>query len=488
MNLAFQSIKDIKEKLNKKEISSYELLDFYIKRFEKYDKEINSSIEIFSKESIINTTANKIKSNYNDNYMSSIPGFIKDNILQEGRYLSCASKILKDYKATYNATAVENLLENGSYLIGRANLDEFAMGSSCETSYFGPVKNPWDLERVPGGSSGGSAAAVAAGLIPWALGSETGGSVRQPAALCSIVGLKPTYGLVSRYGLVAYGSSLDCIGTFTKYVWDNAAVLSIIAGHDSKDSTSLNIKKQDYTQGLNGKLPENFTLGIIKNSIEKDGFDNEVLKALYEAIKEFERLGAKIKYINLPTLDYSAATYFMISRAEAASNLARFDGVRYGFRSSDESLQDLYKKTRKDGFGFEVKSRILIGNYVLSAGYSEKYYKNANIVRELIKEEFKNAFKEVNLLFSPVSPIPAFKLGQFAKNKLEMDLQDYFTASMNLAGIPAISIPCGFTSNKLPIGLQLIGPENSENLLYKVAYAYEQNTKWHTIIPEKYKN
>ncbi len=481
MSLKFTSIKTLKEKLEKKEISVSELLDFHIDRFNKFDPMINSTLEIFDKESILKN------SNQNSGPLSGIPGLIKDNICQIGRNLTCASKILQNYTPTYDSTVISRLKESGALMIGRANMDEFAMGSSTETSAFKKTSNPWDLSRVPGGSSGGSAAAVAAGLIPWSLGTDTGGSVRQPASLCGIVGLKPTYGLVSRYGIVAYGSSLDQVGPFTRTVYDNALVLSAIAGKDRYDSSTKDSEPQDYTKLLTGKLKEGFTLGVVDNALEAEGLDSEVRNALNETLRVYEKLGAKIKHVSLPSMNHGAAAYFIVSRAEAASNLARFDGVRYGYRSENSnSLNDMYKNTRYEGFGEEVQSRIMVGNYVLSAGHADKYYKNAELVRKLIRDEFLAALKEVDLLFIPGAPAPAFEFGAYSDNQLQMDLQDYFTAPTNLAGLPTLAVPCGFSKNKLPVGFQLVGADLSEAEIFQAAYAYEQETKWYEILPEQF--
>ncbi len=474
---AYASIKTMREALDAGRITVADLLSLCLKRFEKYDAQLGSALEVFDADSIL-------KQPTGIGALQGIPGILKDNICQKGRITSCGSKILQNYRAPYNATVAQRLDEAGALRVGRSNCDEFAMGSSTETSAFKKTKNPWNLERVPGGSSGGSIAAVAAGLVPWALGSETGGSVRQPAAFCGIVGLKPTYGLISRYGLVAYASSLDQVGPATRTVYDNALVLSVLAGNDELDSTTLPVGKKDYTQQLTGKLKEGFTLGVIDNALEAQGMDPEVYNLLNDTLKEFERLGARIKRMKLPIMDHAAAVYFMVSRAEAASNLARFDGIRYGYRSKDsETLSDLYTHTRNEGFGFETKSRILVGNYVLSVGHADAYYKSAKIVQAAMREEFLRAFKEVDLLFSPVSPMPAFKFNAFKASSLEMDLQDYFTASNNLTGTPALALPCGFTKDKLPIGFQLIGPELSEADIYQAAYAYEQATPWHTMHP-----
>lgn len=479
-NLAFASIKELKKKIETKEVSPQELLDLSINRFAQFDGELGSALEVFDKDSVL-------KASKQGGSLYGIPGLIKDNIAQEGRALTCASKILQGYTAVYDATATARLKEQGALLVGRANMDEFAMGSSNETSAFKKCKNPWDTSRVPGGSSGGSIAAVAAGLVSWSLGTETGGSVRQPAAFCGVVGFKPTYGLVSRYGLVAYGSSLDQIGIATRTVHDTASVLSVIAGQDAKDSSSLAVQSTDYTQGLDGKLPENFTIGVVENALYAQGMDAEIVTAIEQAIKVYESLGAKIKRIKLPTVDYSAAVYFIVSRAEAASNLARFDGVRYGMRDKKaHTLNEMYLNTRHDGFGAEVRSRIMVGNYVLSAGHAGAFYEKATKVRGLICQEFMDAFKDVDLMIMPTHPAPAFKIGSFDQDKLQMDLQDYFTCPMNLAGIPAISIPGGMTKQNLPIGFQLVGPHLSESLIFKAAHAFEQATQWHTIRPAGY--
>jgi len=480
-SLAFATIKELKERLENKKISHEELLDFFIDRFKKYDNQLLSALEIFDKDSVLE----KFVAGGN---LEGIPGLFKDNICQEGRIASCASKILENFVSSYDATATRRLKNSGALILGRANCDEFAMGSSTETSAYQKTKNPWDFERVPGGSSGGSAAAVAAGLVPWALGSDTGASVRQPSAFCGIVGIKPTYGLVSRYGLIAYASSLDQIGVSTRTVYDNALVFSAIAGHDMKDSSSLFVNKKDYTSNLNGKIKEDLRIGVVEDALTAEGMDSEISQAVEDAVSTLEKLGAKVKRVSLPTLDYSAAAYFVISRAEAASNLARFDGVRYGMRAKDaETLKEMYLNTRHDGFGEEVKTRMMVGNYVLSAGHAGQFYENAKRVQNLIRREFKTVFNDVDLLIMPTHPIPAFKFGAFDTDKLQMDLQDYFTCPMNLAGIPAISVPCGFTKKEnLPIGFQIIGSHLSEELIYQTAYAYEQETPWYTMNPKNF--
>lgn len=477
-NIAFATIKDLQAMLARKEISAQELVEFYRKRFEQYDAQIGSALEIFDKDSILQASEKS-------GTLAGIPGLIKDNIAQENRRLTCASRILENFVSKFDSTACKRLKSQGALLMGRANCDEFAMGSSTETSAYQKTRNPWDTSRVPGGSSGGTAAAVAAGLVPWSLGSETGGSVRQPAAFCGIVGSKPTYGLISRYGLVAYASSLDQIGIATRTVYDNALVMSVIAGQDEHDSSTLAVKPQDYTKDLDTKLPDGFTIGVIENAMNAPGMDPEVLAALNAALVEYEKAGVKIKRINLPTLDYSAAVYFIVSRAEAASNLARYDGVRYGLRDQKATtLEQMYSNTRHDGFGAEVRTRIIVGNYVLCAGYADKYYLNAKKVQAMMRKEVVDAFKEVNLLFLPTHPAPAFKFGAFDVDKLQMDLQDYFTCFANLTGIPGISVPCGMSSTGLPIGFQLVGPHLGEQQMFHAAHVYEQRTQWHTLTPK----
>ncbi len=477
-DLSFATVQELLQGLEKKEYSREELLKFFMQRFAQHDEKIKSALEIFDEASILQKSEQ-------GGILNSIPGIIKDNICQQDRITSCASKILANYRSTYDATAIDRLKQEGALLIGRANLDEFAMGSSTETSAFFKTKNPWNLNCVPGGSSGGSIAAVAAGLVPWALGSETGGSVRHPAAFCGVVGLKPTYGAVSRYGLIAYASSLDQIGIATRSVYDNALVFSAIAGHDAKDASSRkDLQKKNYTNLLDGKIPQGLRIGIVKTAIENEHLDPQVKASTLEAVQALQKAGAVISEIDLTTLDYGAATYFIISRAEAASNLSRFDGVRYGYRSEDaKNLEQLYTKSRSEGFGTEVKVRMMIGNYVLSAGYAAKFYNNAQKVQSLIRQDFAQAFSKVDLLLMPSQACPAFEIGKFDNDKLQMDLQDYFLCSANLAGVPAISIPSGFSKDNLPLGFQLIGPHASEQLLFQVGHAYQQMTDWHKKHP-----
>lgn len=478
-NIAFATIKELREMLDKKEISAAELLDIFIKRFDQFDPELGSALEIFDKESVLGSAAKS-------GPLAGIPGIAKDVIAQKGRALTCASKILQGFVSTFDATAVARIKEAGGLFLGRANCDEFAMGSSNENSAYKNAHNPWDLSRVPGGSSGGSSVAVAAGLVPWSLGTDTGGSVRQPAAFCNNVGLLPTYGHVSRYGLVAYGSSLDKIGVFSRTVYDNALVFSQIAGNDQlKDSSSLPVNPKDYTSLLNGKLRKDLVLGVVSNALYADGVDPEIVVAIEQAIEELKRQGARIKHVELPVLLYANSAYTIISRAEAASNLAKFDGVRYGLRDQAAVLEQMYSKTRHKGFGDEVRRRILVGNYVLSAGHAAEFYANAKKVQNMVQHDFAKIFEEVDLCIMPVTPTPAFKIGCITSS-LEMDLQDIFTTPISVAGVPAMSVPCGFTKSKLPIGMQLVGPHLSEELLFQTAYAYEQATLWHTMHPQGY--
>jgi len=473
--LAFLSIEELRTLLDTKQITSQELAQASIDRIKKHDEQLGSTLETFAPESISFTNTN--------NHLAGIPGLIKDTICQKDRITSAGSKILHNFVSPYDATAIAKLKEAGAVSIGRANCDEFAMGSSNETSAYKKAYNPWDATRSPGGSSGGSAAAVAAGFVPWALGSETGGSVRQPASFCGLVGSKPTYGRVSRHGLIAYASSMDQIGVFTRTVYDNALVLQTIAGKDTYDSTVIQHDAPDYVSGLTGEIKKGLKIGIVTNALNAKGMHPSVRAALANALKVLQSLGAELVEVTLPMMEYAAATYFVTSRAEAASNLARFDGIRYGYRAKETTdLQDLYQKSRAEGFGHEVKRRILIGNYVLSAGHAAQYYESACKVRRLMRKEFTDHFTKVDLLFAPVAAAPAFKIGEFAKDPLQMDLQDYFTCSANLAGIPAVNFPCGFVDN-MPIGYQLMGPDLSEGLIFQTGYAYEQATDWHKQHP-----
>ncbi|MBI3616542.1 MAG: Asp-tRNA(Asn)/Glu-tRNA(Gln) amidotransferase subunit GatA [Candidatus Omnitrophica bacterium] len=411
-----------------------------------------------------------------------IPVLVKDNICVEGVPTTCASKILKGFRPPYDATAVEKLKKAGAILLGMANMDEFAFGSSCEYSCYGPTRNPWDPTRVPGGSSGGSAAAVAAGLTALALGSDTGGSIRQPAAFCGVVGMKPTYGRVSRYGLIAFASSLDQIGPIARTVEEIALLLQGIAGFDPRDSTSGNLPVPDYQKELE-KPVKGLRLGVPKEYFV-DGLDPEVKKGIDAALAEFRRLGMSVTEVSLPHTEYAIPTYYVIATAEASSNLARFDGVQYGHRSSQgKSLLEMYTQTREEGFGPEAKRRIILGTFVLSSGYYEAYYGRALKVRTLIKKDFDRVFGSVDCLVTPTSPTPAFPLGEKMEDPLTMYLSDIHTISVNLAGVPALSVPCGFTQGGLPIGMQLIAKPFAEETLLKAAYAYQQATGWHKRQP-----
>lgn len=404
--------------------------------------------------------------------LAGIPIAVKDNICVRGMQTSCGSRILGDYHPPYNATVIQRLLDAGAIVIGKTNCDEFAMGSSNENSAFGPVKNPWDTTRVPGGSSGGSAVAVAAGIVPVALGSDTGGSVRQPASLCGVFGLKPTYGRNSRYGLVAFASSLDQVGIFARNSADIARTLSVIAGRDPHDATTADVPVPDYSSQISGDI-KGARIGVPR-SLFGEGLDSEVRASVEAAIDLYRDLGAEIVDVELPNAQYSIAVYYIIATAEASSNLARFDGVRYGFRAEDAPrLREMYRKTREEGFGAEVKRRIMLGTYVLSAGYYEAYYGKAQQVRSLIKKDFGSAFEKCDAIITPTSPTPAFALGEKVDNPLAMYLNDIYTVTANLAGIPGLNVPCGLSSNRLPIGFQLLGSYWSEPTMLKLAHAYE---------------
>jgi aspartyl-tRNA(Asn)/glutamyl-tRNA(Gln) amidotransferase subunit A len=409
--------------------------------------------------------------------LAGLPVAVKDNICVQGMQASCGSRILGDYHPPYNATVIERLTAAGAVVIGKTNCDEFAMGSSNENSAFGPVRNPWDTTRVPGGSSGGSAAAVAAGIVPVALGSDTGGSVRQPASLCGVVGLKPTYGRNSRYGLVAFASSLDQIGIFARNVENVARVLGVIAGRDRHDATTADVPVPDYTASLTGALQgglKGARLGFPR-ALFGEGLDAEVADSVKAVVDVYRDLGAEIVDVDLPHAKYAIAVYYIIATAEASSNLARFDGVRYGFRAEDApELRQMYRRTREEGFGAEVKRRIMLGTYVLSAGYYDAYYLKAQKVRTLIENDFLTAFASCDAIITPTAPSTAFALGEKVDDPLAMYLNDIYTVTANLAGVPGMSVPCGLSSERLPIGFQLIGPYWSEPALFRLAHAYEQ--------------
>jgi len=463
-----------------KEITSLELTEAVLARIDEVEGDVKAYLTITRDEAIAQAKAvdEKIAKGEAISFLEGIPGAIKDNICTKGVKTTCASKILQNFVAPYDATVMTKLKEQNPVIIGKANMDEFAMGGSTENSAFQKTGNPWNTDCVPGGSSGGSAAAVAAGTAVWALGSDTGGSIRQPASFCGVVGMKPTYGRVSRYGLVAYASSLDQIGPITKDVTDCANILNVICGRDEMDSTSVNEEVPDFTKALVEDV-KGLKVGIPKEYFVK-GMDPEVEKTVREAIKQLEALGAEIVDISLPNTDYAISTYYLIAPSEAATNLARYDGVSYGERAEDAAdLVEMMTKTRTQYLGEEVKRRIMIGNYALSAGYYDAYYLKALKVRRLVKEDFDKAFKEVDVIVCPTAPTPAFKIGEKISNPLEMYLQDACTVPLNLAGLPGISVPCGYSSNKMPIGLQIIGKALDEETILRVAYTYEQSQSFH---------
>jgi aspartyl-tRNA(Asn)/glutamyl-tRNA(Gln) amidotransferase subunit A len=449
---------------------SRQSVEFSINAAERLNETLNAFLEI-DREGALRRVEEVEKSG--GGVLAGVPVAVKDNICVRGLQASCGSRILGDYHPPYNATVIERLLNAGAIVIGKTNCDEFAMGSSNENSAFGPVRNPWDITRVPGGSSGGSAAAVAAGIVPVALGSDTGGSVRQPASLCGVLGLKPTYGRNSRYGLVAFASSLDQVGIFARNTEDVARALGVIAGRDDHDSTTAAVPVPDYNAALSSDL-KGARIGFPRALFGK-GLDEEVAKTVKSVVDVYRELGAEILDVELPHASYAIAVYYIIATAEASSNLARFDGVRYGFRAEDApELRQMYRKTREEGFGPEVKRRIMLGTYVLSAGYYDAYYRKAQQVRTLIKNDFLNAFKNCDAIITPTAPTPAFALGEKVDDPLAMYLNDIYTVTANLAGIPGLSVPCGLSSERLPIGFQLLGPYWSEPALLKLAHGYLQ--------------
>jgi len=485
MKLFEYTAHELSRLLRERKVSSEEIVKEYIKRIEEVDNKLHAYISYNFDNALLKAKeCDKILSKGADNLppLFGIPISIKDILCMKNTKVTCGSKILENFIAPYDATVVEKLKNNGLIVIGKCNMDEFAMGSSTENSYFGPSLNPWDFSRVPGGSSGGSAVCVAASESPLSLGTDTGGSIRQPAAFCGVVGLKPTYGRVSRYGLIAFASSLDQIGPFSKDVLDCALIMNVIAGYDEKDSTSVNIETPDYTRYLVSDI-KGVRIGIPNEYFIK-GIEEDVNSSINNAIRLFEKNGAKVVNVSLPHTEYCLATYYIIATAEASSNLARYDGVHYGYRNkSAKNLWDMYKMSRGDGFGEEVKRRIILGTYVLSAGYYDAYYLKAQKVRTLIKRDFEEAFKECDFILTPTTPTTAFKIGEKISDPVQMYLSDIFTISTNLAGLPAISIPCGFSKENLPIGMQLIGKPFCEGEILKIAYNYEINTDWHLRKP-----
>ncbi|MFH1541272.1 MAG: Asp-tRNA(Asn)/Glu-tRNA(Gln) amidotransferase subunit GatA [Elusimicrobiota bacterium] len=487
MDLTNLTACEITEKIKKREISTRETTEYFLKRIEKFDEKIHAFNSVFIEKSLkkADEIDEKIKKNEHVGILAGLPIAIKDNMCINGEKTTCSSKILENYIAPYNATVIKKLEDEDTVFIGKTNMDEFAMGSSCENSAFFATKNPWDLERIPGGSSGGSAACVASGMSTVSLGSDTGGSIRQPASLCGCVGLKPTYGRVSRYGLVAFASSLDQIGPFAKTVKDASLILQVISGYDEKDSTSIKIPVENYLSEIEKDI-NGLTIGLPKEYFI-DGMNKEVEKAVRDSVKIFEKLGAKIKEVSLPHTKYAISVYYIIAPSEASANLARYDGVKYGFRAVSEtsdSLIEMYEKTRALGFGSEVKRRIMLGTYALSSGYYDAYYLKAQKVRTLIKNDFDNIFKDVDMILTPTTPSTAFKIGEKTSDPLQMYLSDIFTISCNLAGNCGISLPCGFSSTNLPIGLQLLGKPFDEKTILRAAHNFQKETDYHLRYPK----
>lgn len=483
MSLLSLPLKELHKRLRSGDLTAADLVDESLNRI----KEVDGEIEAFL---LVDEEGARKRASQLDEQLAktgelgmlaALPAGIKDNICTEGIRTTCASQLLANYEPIYNATVMGKLREAQAIPVGKLNMDEFAMGSSTENSGFKRTYNPWDKKRVPGGSSGGSAASVAAGEVYFSLGSDTGGSIRQPAAFCGVVGLKPTYGLVSRFGLVAFASSLDQIGPLTKNVEDSAYVLQAIAGHDPHDSTSVHVDIPDYVSALTGEV-KGLKIGVPKELLG-EGIDSGVKERVRAALRELERLGAVWEEVSMPHVDYAVASFYLIATAEASSNLARFDGVRYGVRADKvENLIDLYRETRGQGFGPEVKRRIMLGTYALSSGYYDAYYKKAQKVRTLIKQDFDRVFEKYDVIIGPTTPTPAFKVGEKIADPLTIYMEDYCTIPANLAGLPAISVPCGFVDD-LPVGLQIIGKAFDESTVLRVAHAYEQQTDHHTKRP-----
>jgi len=479
MNITDFTVHELREKIKNKEITIPEIVDAYSEKIQEKETDIEAFVTTLIEEAKkqADTIQQKRDSGEIKGDYAGIPIGIKDNICTKGIKTTCGSKMLENFISPYNATVIDNIEQENLINLGKLNMDEFAMGGSTETSYFKKTKNPWNLNKVPGGSSGGSAAAVAANMVPWALGSDTGGSIRQPASFCGVVGLKPTYGLVSRYGLVAFASSLDQIGPITKDVTDSAILLGIIAGKDEKDTTSVNLPKKDYVKALTGNV-KGLKVGVPKEFFG-DGINEEVKQSLYKAIDQYKELGADVEEFSLDIAKYSLATYYIIACAEASSNLGRFDGIRYGYRAKDvNSIEDIFKKSRSEGFGAEVKRRIILGTYVLSSGYYDAYYKKAQKVRTMVMNEFNKAFEKYDVIVTPTAPTTAFGIGEKLNNPLEMYLADICTVSINVAGLPAISIPCGVDSKRLPIGIQIIANKFQEEKILNAAYTLEQKVKF----------
>ncbi|MGN1298866.1 MAG: Asp-tRNA(Asn)/Glu-tRNA(Gln) amidotransferase subunit GatA [Candidatus Scatovivens sp.] len=479
MELYEYTVHELIEKLEKKEITSEEIVKSYYDRIKQKDEKVKAYVSLLEEEAIEKAKIidNKRKNGEKLGKFAGIPIAIKDNICMKDTKTTCSSKMLENFVSPYDATVIEKLKNEDIIFLGKTNMDEFAMGGSTEHSAFFKTHNPWNLNTVPGGSSGGSAASVASDMAPWALGSDTGGSIRQPASLCGVIGMKPTYGLVSRYGLVAFASSLDQIGPFTKDVEDAALLLNLITGHDKKDSTSINIDKKDYTLSLINDV-KGMKIGLPKEYIG-EGVNEEVRNAILEVAEKYKELGAIVEECSLDVGKISIATYYIIACAEASSNLGRFDGIRYGYRTSKfENLKDIYRNSRSEGFGEEVKRRIILGTYVLSSGYYDAYYKKAQKVRTVIKNSYNKLFESYDLILTPTSPTTAFKIGEKINNPIEMYLADLCTVPVNIAGLPGMSIPYKLDSKGLPIGFQLVGNQFEEEKILRAAYTFEKSNNF----------
>jgi len=485
-DLSTLTSKELHQRIINKDVSVMEVVELFLKRIEHYNPQLNAYITVVqdkAREQAIKVD-NQIRQGELNHPLAGVPYALKDLFCTKGILTSCGSKMLSNFISPYNATVYDKLNDAGAVLLGKVNMDEFAMGSSNENSYYGAVANPWDLSRIPGGSSGGSASAVAAGLAPYSLGSDTGGSVRQPASYCGISSIKPTYGRISRYGMTAYASSLDQCGPMARSAEDMAVILQTISGFDERDSTSANVPVPNYSATLNESLA-GLRIGIPKEFFA-DGLDASVAKVIQEAVQKFTQLGATVKEVSLPNSHLSVAAYYVIAPAEASANLSRFDGVRFGYSCNDpKNLQDLYERSRWEGFGDEVKRRIVVGTYALSSGYYDAYYLKAQKIRRLIKNDFVAVFNEVDVLMGPVTPTTAFKIGEKSDDPIAMYLSDIYTLPISLAGVPAVSIPVGF-SEGLPVGLQIIGDYFNEAKLLNVAHQYQQVTDWHRQTPSQF--
>ena len=486
MSYHTKSLREIAADLQSKKVSSVELTQYFLDRIKKYDEQLNSFVTVANEQALEQAkAADQRLAAGNAELLTGIPLGHKDIFCTKGIKTSCGSKMLDNFIAPYDSTVVDKLNQAGMVTLGKLNMDEFAMGSSNETSFYGPVKNPWQTDCVPGGSSGGSAASVAAGLVPFATGTDTGGSIRQPASFCGVTGLKPTYGRVSRYGMIAFASSLDQAGPLTRSAEDAAYVLSAISGFDEKDSTSVDREVPDYSSGL-GQSLKGLRIGLPKEYFG-EGLTSGVADAVQAAIEVYKSLGAEIVDISLPNTHMAVPAYYVVAPAECSSNLSRFDGVRFGYRCDDPvDLEDLYVRSRGEGFGDEVKRRILIGTYALSEGYYDAYYVKAQKIRRLISDDFKQAFEKVDVIMGPTAPSSAFKFGECSDDPITMYLSDIYTIATNLAGLPGMSVPAGFVDG-LPVGLQIIGNYFDETRLLNVAHQYQLNSDWHTKMPEQFK-